>query len=460
MGHLARQVAIALALDRRAEPIFFSMSLAMPAVLELGMRGEYCPSYHREGMPRPLWDQYLADRIRALVAETKADVLVFDGVAPYRGLLWARADLPRVAFVWVRRSLWRPGVNARSLTASRFFDLVIEPGDLALSADRGQTARLADARRISPVTLVEQVERLPRDVASGQLGLDPSRATALVTLRGDPLADHGQAAVAVRELLTNRAWQIAVPSRPINAEPSSPAAPGSIVVLPEVFPLARYLSAFDVAVSEAGYNSFHEFLLGGIPTTLVPTSAAVTDDQEARAGWAAAHGVAIQAGDEDSAGITAAVKELADPTVRADLQRRCAALPRPKGATEAADILVNLSAGFGPHRLRLPERADLAMMKAQSMVERAIGPRLRAAARTALHRSPERGPASRLRVRLTDQPETHAAEDDRLPVLFTESLSRPSLAAAYPTEHLLQGSSAGYRAERERIARRYYDLMR
>jgi Glycosyltransferase family 28 C-terminal domain len=459
MGHLARQVAIALALDRRAEPIFFSMSLAMPAVLEFGMRGEYCPSYHREVMPRPLWDHYLADRIQALVAETNADALVFDGVAPYRGLLWARADLPKVAFIWVRRSMWRPGVNARSLKARRFFDLVIEPGDLALAADRGKTAQLADARRISPVTLVEQVERLPRDAAASRLGLDPSRPTALVTLREDPRADDGQAAVAVRELLTNPDWQVAVPSRPINARPA-PRSAGPVVLLPEVFPLASYLSAFDVAVSEAGYNSFHELLFSGIPSALVPTSAAVTDDQEARAGWASDHGMAIRAEEEDNAGIAAAVKQLAESVVRADLKRRCAALPRPEGAAEAADILVGLSAGFGSHRLRLPERAGLAMMNAQSMVERAIGPRLRAAARKALRRSPERGPGSRLSVRLTDQPETHAVNDERLPLLFTESLSPLNLIAAYPIEHLLQDSSVGYRAERERIARRYYDIDR
>src|SRR4029450_1623060 len=188
MGHLARQVAIALALDGRAEPIFFSMSLAMPAVLDLGMRGEYCPSYHREVMPRPLWDRYLADRIRALVAETGAHVFVFDGVAPYRGLLRARTALPDVAFVWVRRPLWRPGAQARSLNARRFFDLVIEPGDLAVAADRGQTARLTGALRISPVTLIEHVERLPREEAAKQLGLDPSRLTALAALRGDPAA--------------------------------------------------------------------------------------------------------------------------------------------------------------------------------------------------------------------------------------------------------------------------------
>jgi hypothetical protein len=449
-------------MDRRAEPIFFSMSLAMPAVLELGMRGEYCPSYHREVMPRPLWDHYLADRIRALVAETNADALVFDGVAPYRGLLWARADLPRVAFIWVRRSMWRPGVNTRALKAGRFFDLVIEPGDLALAADRGQTARLTDARRIAPVTLIEQVVRLPRDAAARRLGLDPSRPTAVVTLRGDPYADNGRAAaVAVRELLTNPDWQVAVRSRPITAQPSSRFASGPVVVLPEVFPLARYLSAFDVAVSEAGYNSFHELLFGGIPTALVPTSAAVTDDQEARAEWAAAHGVAIRAGEEDAAGIAAAVKQLTDPVVRADLQHRCAALPRPEGAAEAADILVGLSAGFGFHRLRLPEQVDVAMMDAQSMVERAMGPRLRAAVRTALHRSPEQGPGSKIRVGLMPEgAHMHVFGDGRLPLLFTESLSRLSIAPGYPIEHVLRGSSAAYRGERERIARLYYQIDR
>jgi hypothetical protein len=281
----------------------------------------------------------------------------------------------------------------------------------------------------------------------------------LVTLRGDPGADDGQAADAVRELLSNPDWQVAVPSRPINVEPSSRSAERPIAVLPAVFPLARYLSAFDVAVSEAGYNSFHELLLGGVPTALIPTSAAITDDQDARARWAATHGVAIRAGEEDSAGIAAAVKQLADPAVRADLQRQCAALPRPSGAAEAADILVGLSAGFGVHRPRLRERVDLAMMNAQSIVERAIGPRLRSAVRAALRRSPERGPAARLSVRLTDQPQTNAVNDDHLPLLFTESLSHLSLTA-YPIEHVLQGTSAGYRAERERIARRYYDLTR
>jgi|SRR5262245_1998244 len=458
MGHLARQVAVALALDRQAEPIFLSMSLAMASVLDLGMRGEYCPSYHREVMPRPLWDRYLADRIRALVAETNAHAFVFDGVAPYRGLLSARAELPEAAFVWVRRSLWRPGVNARSLKARRFFDLVIEPGDLAAAADRGPTASLADARRVSPVTLLEQVERLPRQDAATQLGLDPSRPTALVTLRGDPLTDEGAAAAAVRELVTHPDWQIAVPRRPINQNSTALSTAGRIVELPGVFPLARYLSAFDIAVSESGYNSFHEFLLGGIPTALVPTKAAVTDDQEARARWAADHGLAIHAMEEDGAGIAAAVKQLADPAVRADLKRRCAALPQPRGAAEVADLLVNLDGAFHPHRPSPRERLDLMLMTAQSAVERLIGRRARATARLALHRSPERGPDSPLRVRFTDRLQPGASDGDRVPLLFAERVSQADLASGLPVEHVLAGSGEAYRVERERIARRYYAM--
>jgi hypothetical protein len=461
MGHLARQVAIALALDGRAEPIFFSMSLAMPAVLDLGMRGEYCPSYHREVMPRPLWDRYLADRIRALVAETGAHVFVFDGVAPYRGLLRARTALPDVAFVWVRRPLWRPGAQARSLNARRFFDLVIEPGDLAVAADRGQTARLTDALRISPVTLIEHVERLPREEAAKQLGLDPSRLTALAALRGDPAADDSPAAAAVRGLLANPECQIALPRRPIVMDQPSATRSGAqpIVFLPTVFPLARYLSAFDMAVSEAGYNSVHELLFAGIPSTLVPTGAAVTDDQDTRAGWAAGQGLAVYA-EENDAAITSAVRQLIDPAVRADLARRCASLPAPRGSAEAATALIKLGMQFRQHRLELRERWDLGALLVQTMIERMLGRRLRTAARAALGRSPERGPRSRLRVQFADQLKPGGGDGDLWPLLFTEHVSYADLASGSPIEHLLAGSGEGYRVERERIARRYYAVQR
>ena len=49
------------------------------------------------------------------------------------------------------------------------------------------------------------------------------------------------------------------------------------------FPLSRYLRAFDLVISAAGYNSFHELLLAGVPAIFVPNEHPQQDDQLARA---------------------------------------------------------------------------------------------------------------------------------------------------------------------------------
>src|SRR5690606_9040661 len=128
MGHLARQATIALSLPDPEQAVLFSLSTAVHVVTRQGLRAEYCPSHHRGWMPQPIWHRYLADRIDALLDETGARVFAFDGVAPYLGLLRARARRPDVGFVWMRRGLWRAGANPKLLRARAFFDLVVEPG--------------------------------------------------------------------------------------------------------------------------------------------------------------------------------------------------------------------------------------------------------------------------------------------------------------------------------------------
>jgi UDP:flavonoid glycosyltransferase YjiC (YdhE family) len=58
------------------------------------------------------------------------------------------------------------------------------------------------------------------------------------------------------------------------------------------FPLSRRFRAFDLAVSAAGYNSFHELLRFGIPTLFVPNQDTALDDQQGRAQFAADRGLA------------------------------------------------------------------------------------------------------------------------------------------------------------------------
>jgi UDP-N-acetylglucosamine--N-acetylmuramyl-(pentapeptide) pyrophosphoryl-undecaprenol N-acetylglucosamine transferase len=48
----------------------------------------------------------------------------------------------------------------------------------------------------------------------------------------------------------------------------------------ETMEMASHLSAVDIAISSAGYNSFHELLFAGVPTIFVPLEAAADDQLE------------------------------------------------------------------------------------------------------------------------------------------------------------------------------------
>ena len=108
MGHLARASAIALALKPIANPIIVSMAGGIAEISDyMGIRTEYIPGRDREWMTRDLWDQYLRDRLVALVEETDAKLISFDGVVPYPGVIAAKVKAPHISLVWVRRGLWQ-----------------------------------------------------------------------------------------------------------------------------------------------------------------------------------------------------------------------------------------------------------------------------------------------------------------------------------------------------------------
>lgn len=475
MGHLTRQLAVALELQGRAEPLVFSLSLAMPVVAAHGLVGEYCPSHDRGWMPHVSWHRYLRDRVVEFVEETGADVLLFDGVSPYLGLLQARSRLPRTAFVWSRRGMWVPGFNDRALSATPFFDLVVEPGDLGSAGDTGPTVDRGDAVQVGPISLLDAVPPLPRDVAAAELGLDPSRTTVLVTLGSGVLGEAAAPGeVAIRTLLEETDWQVVVTKAAIAREGLPLVDAERVVELRSVYPLVRYLSAFDAAVSAAGYNAVHEFLPAGLPTLIVPNPTRSTDDQRARAQAVAARGLALYADPGDPEGVAAGVRSLADTGVRVDLARACLSLARTApmtGAADTAQLLVSLAGAFDRHRPGPLERVRTAELAARAGVMDVIGPDRTAAVRRALGRTPPSGPSRPLRVRLVEEPAgipvdappppwDPSGEGSEViePLLVTERVSSALVHRGTPLEQLIPGSSARYRARRLALARRAYDV--
>lgn len=456
MGHLSRQIAVAHALGDSALPVFFSLSRAVPVIGTYGYRGEYCPSREREWMPVSRWQEYLRERVHTFAQESAVDTLVFDGVVPYQGLLRARMDLPDVRFVWMRRGFWRNGANAAALRSSRFFDLVLEPGDLAAAADDGPTAHLDDAVRLPPVSIAEHIPQLTRREAAEELGLDPNRHTALVTLSSGRLNDVASiGAATVSALLEDPNWQVAI-SRSALTQIGVPMADRSrCVELSGVYPLAQFLPAFDAAVSGGGYNSVHELLYASIPTLFLPNQSSTIDNQVQRTVWLADQGLALH-GDETSPDeIQKQARRLFDVSLRASLRDACRDLKRPSGSRSAASAIVEIgrSASDAPRRLS-PRRAAVL---ARSETARLLGPRATSGIRRVLRRRASAGPVRPLPVMITGDPAVSTQDaNGPAPLLLTEQLDASLLQRSTPIEHLLPDSSDAYHAQRRAIVDKYF----
>lgn len=353
MGHLTRLLAVATRLPRHAggapvQPVFASLSKGVPVVERFGIPSVYLPSGPALAMEPQDWELYLRRRIDRLLDDVAPDVLVFDGVHPYDGLIEnlrsrgaGTGEHGALRAVWMRRAMWRPETSARALGRAKHFDLVIEPGDHAAAYDSGVTVSRDDARRVAPIMLLSADQLLSREQARAELGYGPEEKVALITLGAGNIRDLGPVQSQVLEWFSRHApgWRPVLTKAPI-----SESAPGRFSTL-QVYPLARYTRAFDAAMSSCGYNAFHEWTAGALPALWVPITETPTDDQAARAQWAADQGMSLSLGSVTGAEADRALQEslrsLTDDAVRAGLRERLEQLPRADGAQEAAELVIS-----------------------------------------------------------------------------------------------------------------------
>jgi predicted glycosyltransferase len=338
LGHLARMMAVARALEPDVRPVIFTLSAALAVPVAQGFQVEHLPSAGHAGLASGPWQRLLEDRIDHLIGRLQPQLVMFDGVHPYPGLVSAlRGHRRRVRRVWQRRAMWRPGIGAESLAAERYFDAVVEPGEYAAEADAGLTV----ARRSSPhvhhvAPIMYDAGHLTRSAACHELGLDSSATNMLIQLGAGAINDvsnlTGAVVAALREYPV-----VPVVARSELSVPD-PHADGDAIVVRR-FPLSRWFAAFDGAVLAAGYNSFHEALALRLPTVFVPNLATRTDDQDARARYAAAQGWAWRWDGSDTTSLSRAMAELCDAGTRQQISARLGRLPPADGATQVADLI-------------------------------------------------------------------------------------------------------------------------
>ncbi len=340
MGHLTRLVAYQRRLPPEVGAHVLSLSQAVPLVARYGVPYEYLPSHEATGLTTGQWRSLFAERIHEVVARVRPAVLVFDGPHPYDGLDAALASSPGTRSVWSRRAMWRAGENTHQLDKESWFDVVLEPGDLAAAADQGATVG-RPAHGVRPVTLVDDEGAGDRAASRRALGLPAEGLLGLVALGSGNVNDTDAEVDAAIGALDALGVSACV-TQPAIAERLTER---DNVHLVRHHPLSEHLGAFDLAISAAGYNSFHENLRFGLPTIFVPNAQMRLDDQVSRAQYADERGWAVSIPTLTGGAATPAVaRVLAEGGSMAE---RARAADPGNGAADAARLIVSLVESAG-----------------------------------------------------------------------------------------------------------------
>ena len=337
IGHLAQQMAVADRLPADLDPVFATMSYALKVAADAGYQAHFFSHHRTVDADSEDWRTVFAEELFTLVSHLRPAVIAYDATAVFPAVTDVMALFPDIYTLWVRRPMWREE-HRMFLDQEGDFDAVIEPGELADAFDLGPTKeRQHRVHQVPPVLHVAPGQRLERTLARRLLDLPADRTVVAVQLGSGSNFDMGEVRAAVIAAILARPDTVVVELvSPIRAGPlETPADPRHLVR--EAFPAFRFSRAFDAAVSAAGYNSFHENVLGAVPTLFVPNEADEMDLQLNRARWGEINGYCwTMRRDTDLPRCREAVARLLDPWERERVAARCRAIPWTNGADRIA----------------------------------------------------------------------------------------------------------------------------
>ena len=179
--------------------------------------------------------------------------------------------------VWSNRGLHKKDFHGVPVKESAF-DLVIQPGEPGAEFAIERAKRPGRKVTTPPVTLLKRDELLNRDEARDSLGLKRDGRYVLFSLGPGNLKDVSHIARGLIEEFNSHGFTVVWACAPISVRDM--VLPDDVIPI-SVFPLVRYMRAFDAFTAAAGYNTCCEVLQAGVPTLLVPNTM-VADDQNRR----------------------------------------------------------------------------------------------------------------------------------------------------------------------------------
>ena len=224
------------------------------------------------------WNRELAIRVGLMLEEVRPTAVVFDGTWPFHGFMDACDAYGVPLRIWSNRGLHKEDFETVPVKESAF-DLVIQPGEIGAGFAIERAERPGRKVTTPPVTLLKLHELLNRDEARDALGLKRGGRYALLSLGPGNLKDVSDIARGLIAEMRGHGVTVVWARAPISVRD----VPLPDDVLPvSLFPLVRFMRAFDVFAGAAGYNTCCEVVQSGVPSLLVPNMQ-VVDDQARRA---------------------------------------------------------------------------------------------------------------------------------------------------------------------------------
>lgn len=338
LGHITRLLAIADELPPEIEYEMLTLSRAYKQVAERGVPIHYFPSSEAAGVPPGKWNRVFGDYLTRLFKEKRPRLIVFDGTWIYSALNDVCSAL-NIPIVWVQRGLWKPEVDRESPqrhSAVEFADYLIIPGDYAETefVDAGPGIQPI---YVDPIVRSSRFDRMPRDAACTELGLDPNKRYVMINLGGGTIGMPESFIQNIANILADLGDEI-IPVRIVSPLAAANDTDDESIAV-SAYPVMKYASAFEFVIAAGGYNSVQEIACLHVPSILIPNEATKTDDQVRRVNGMAKQNYCLTASDIDS--MRSAIQRIQVNHERQQIVSRLANLRPPRGAEQAASAIMD-----------------------------------------------------------------------------------------------------------------------
>lgn len=332
LGHLTRSLAVARRLHEQrpdAKIVFLTTSIGVTLVHRAGFACHHVPPAALLNESPAAWNQLFFKNIEAVLALHRPGTLVFDGTAPYLGLQRIMRVYRGIRYVWIKRGLYKAGVNQERLKEYvALFDTIIAPGELVEQLAGGDGGN-SKVRQVDPIALLDRGDLVDRVSARRMLRISQDRPSAYVQLGAGNINGIADLQGTVVRLLRRRGIDVVLGQSPIALKPEANLDADSVIV---DYPNSRYFAAFDFAILAGGYNSVCEAVMLGLPALFVPNMSTGADDQLRRCEMTAHFGPYKVLSDFSEDRLEQAINGLINESVPSSYEGR-------NGAEDAARIL-------------------------------------------------------------------------------------------------------------------------